>query len=124
VMRWYLTVDTNYGTARSPGGAPDEVYTTQVVLGTMGLFDDNFETDKGWTIGSNGATSGMWSRGVPVNDPNYGYDPISDADGSGKCFLTGNVAGNSDVDLGSMILTSPSFDMTGGADVSYAYYLN
>lgn len=124
VLSWYITVDTNFGPAASPAAAPNEVFTTQVILGTTALFDDNFETDKGWTTGSSGAVSGAWMRGVPINDPGWAYDPISDADGSGKCFVTGNVPGNSDVDLGSMILTSPVFDMTGGGDISYAYYLN
>lgn len=128
VMRWYITVDSNYGIATSPGNAPDEVFTTQVILGTTSLFDDNFQTDKGWTTGGQNAVSGLWERGVPVNDPNWAYGPISDADGSGKCYLTGNVPGNSDVDGGpdgaTVVLTSPIIDMTGGADVSYAYYLN
>ncbi len=127
VMTWYLSVDTNYGTSTSPGDAPGEVFTTQVILGTTGLFDDNFQNDLGWTTASANANSGLWQRGVPVNDPNWAYGPISDADGSGKCYVTGNVPGNSDVDGGpdgaSVILTSPVFDMTGGADVSYAYYL-
>ncbi|HEV8113744.1 MAG TPA: M36 family metallopeptidase [Planctomycetota bacterium] len=122
-MRFYLRVATNWGFAVNPGGAPDLVYTTRVRLGEANRFDDDFQTNKGWVVTSGGAISGAWARGVPVNDPNWAYDPIADADGSGSCYVTGNAMGNSDVDGGAMILTSPDIDMTGGADITYSYYL-
>jgi hypothetical protein len=122
-MQFYVSVDSNWGPIVNPGGAPDHVYTASVFVGITSRFDDDFQTDEGWVVSSGGAVSGAWSRGVPVNDPNWAYDPISDADGSGMCYVTGNVMGNSDVDGGSMILTSPTIDMTGGADITYAYYL-
>lgn len=86
---------------------------------------DNMETDIGWTVSGN-ATEGMWERGVPVNCASRGA-PGADADGSGQCWLTDNSTRNScnsDVDNGTTYLTSPVFDLTGGADVSYQYWLN
>jgi cysteine-rich repeat protein len=88
------------------------------------LMADNFETDKGWTTSFAGAISGFWERGVPVNDPNWVYDPVSDGDGSGSCYLTGNALGNTDVDNGSVTLISPVIDMTAGnVTIEYSYFL-
>ena len=88
------------------------------------VIDDNFETDLGWTAENLGATSGYWQRGVPVNDPSWDYDPASDSDGSGRCYLTQNEPGNTDVDDGSVRLTSPTIDMSGDdVTISYDYFL-
>ena len=74
----------------------------------MTLFADDFETNQGWTEANLGASSGDWERGVPVNDPNWSYDPASDYDGSGSCYLTQNQSGNTDVDHGAGQLVSPA----------------
>jgi hypothetical protein len=88
-------------------------------------FADNFECDTGWTDSSSGASSGFWQRGVPVDDDFWDWDPASDADGSGSCYLTQNVTGNTDVDGGSVTLTSPTIDMSpGDVTISYQYFLN
>jgi hypothetical protein len=85
------SVDTNFGpaTARPPRRTRSSRGDPQ----RPALFDDNFETDKGWTTGSSGAVSGAWMRGVPINDPGWAYDPISRRGSSGKCFVTGSVPG-------------------------------
>ena len=99
-------------------GVPDQCELTVV-------FQDDFETDQGWIAENLGATSGDWERGVPVNDPNWPYDPISDSDGSGQCYLTENQLGNTDVDDGAVRLTSPFFNTSvGNVTISYDYYLN
>ena len=88
------------------------------------LLVDDFETDTGWTTTVSGASSGDWQRGVPVNDSGWQYDPLSDFDGSGQCYVTDNGPGNTDVDNGSVSLFSPPIDMTvGSISISYAYYL-
>ncbi|MCH7960817.1 MAG: carboxypeptidase regulatory-like domain-containing protein [Planctomycetes bacterium] len=94
-------------TMRLPAGAPAVVFSYDI--GTLTVsFHDNFQTNTGWTAVNLGATTGDWERGVPVNDPNWAYDPISDSDGSGSCLLTQNQLGNTDVDDGAVRITSPN----------------
>jgi hypothetical protein len=83
------------------------------------LFDDDFESDNGWTVYGD-ASDGHWERGIPVVEGTVG-SPLEDYDGSGSCYLTGNEAGDSDVDDGTTYLVSPTIDLA-GADgiVSFA----
>ncbi|MHC4649440.1 MAG: C1 family peptidase [Planctomycetota bacterium] len=120
---YYISARSDGGsTVLSPVDAPASVYTA--IVGTLTITaQDDFESDLGWTAENLGASSGDWQRGVPVNDPGWDYDPISDSDGSGQCYLTQNEMGNTDVDDGAVRLTSPSFDMAGGGSIAYDYYL-
>jgi len=79
------------------------------------------ETSVGWTV-SGDATAGDWEIGVPAIGERG--DPETDADYNNQSWLTENVAGNSDVDNGSTILTSPVFDLSNGGEIRYAYWLN
>ncbi len=112
------------GNFSAPLAAPAEMYRAEV--GTaIDVLADNFESQLNWQTANNGASSGDWERGVPVNDGGWQYDPVSDFDGSGSCYLTQNQAGNTDVDGGSVALTSPTFDFSSPSSrVNYAYYLN
>jgi len=111
------------GLVTQPADAPNEVFTATVGTFTT-IFHDDFQRRKGWMVENLGATDGDWERGVPVDDPNWFYDPFADADGSGKCFLTANRFGNSDVDRGGVRLTSPTLDMTAeNITLRYSFYL-
>ena len=82
-------------------------------------FQDDFEANLGWSTSSN-AGSGQWQRGIPVGCGRG--DPPTDGDGSSRCYLTENDAGdcNSDVDDGSVTLTSPIMDASAeGTVISY-----
>jgi hypothetical protein len=125
--QFYFSVQhTTCGTLTNPVNAPTAFFSASVSgMIDVAMFSDNFQTNTGWTTSINGATSGAWDRGVPVNDPAWAYDPIADGDGSGQCYLTQNAAGNTDVDGGSVTLISPALDLAGGScALRYRYYLN
>ena len=111
------------GVVTRPAGAPTEVYSAAVGTFTS-IFHDDFEQDRDWLVENLGATDGDWERGVPVDDPAWPFDPHTDADGSGHCYLTANRAGDSGVDSGSVRLTSPAVDMTvAEPSLRYAFFL-
>jgi len=129
---YYFTAQTDQGvTALLPEYATTEVFSFEVGVNRV-AFSDNFETDTGWIAENLGATSGPWQRGVPIDDPCWAWDPVSDADGSGQCWLTENLNNpaystpwNTDVDGGAVRLTSPGIDMSYGRIlIAYDYFFN
>ena len=125
---WYVTAFIyEGGTGIDPEDAPMDYYSMTVATALATVFEDNFQTNKGWTVENSGLTDGPWDRGVPV-DCDRG-DPPSDYDGSGMCYLTDNSAAsecNSDVDGGYTWLISPTLNMSAGDGVvSFAlWYTN
>jgi hypothetical protein len=99
----------------SPQGAPAlQIHTTEAIaLPLFAVFSDNFQTNTGWSVtNSITLTDGAWERATPAGGGVRG-DPLTDSDGSGMCYVTDNAPGNSDVDGGSTILTSPLIDLSG-----------
>ena len=103
-----------------------ETDLASAIVGTVVVsFEDNAETDTGWTVsGITAQSAGAWARGLP-----QGFDrgdPAQDFDGSGRAWLTGIISGvsNSDVDDGTTILTSTALNIEAGDVLSYAYWLN
>jgi hypothetical protein len=114
ILGYYFEADSTSGsTVASPLNAPTDAYSTVSAYNTTVSFDDDFQTDQGWTVTTT-ASDGPWQRGAPEN--NGRGDPPADADGSGQCYLTDNdpSTSNSDVDSGSTTLTSPTMDASGG----------
>jgi len=124
-VAYYFSADSTNGlTWADPFGGQSNPYAGLAGTTATTIFDDNFETNMGWVSENIGATAGDFDRGVPVNDPNWPYDPFSDADGSGQCWVTDNSLGNSDVDNGAVRLVSPQLDLSGpNPIVQYDYYL-
>jgi len=107
-----------------PGGSFSRSFT--LCPGTV-ISEDTLESGAGWTVVNTAISDGAWdaSPAVPVGGGDRG-DPAADFDGSGKCFLTDNADGNSDVDGGPTRLISPAIDLAGLADpwVSYARWFS
>lgn len=89
---------------------------------------DDFEiAAAGWTVSGN-ASDGEWERGDPQGTADGTVQPEDDhtpAPGV-NAWVTGLAAGSgvggNDVDNGSTILTSPTFDLTGMSDPHVRYY--
>jgi len=108
---FYFSVTGDGGTTvYNPSGAPEERYAAEVATVTA-ILDDNCETDQGWTVENVDLVGGAWERGIPIGGGDRG-DPPSDFDGSGRCYLTDNRVGNSDVDGGPTMLISPLLDLS------------
>ncbi len=121
VVNYFFSAETTRGeVVTNPLLAPTMHHTTLSAVSLDASFTDDFQDDLGWTVqNAGGLTDGQWQRGVPAGGGDRG-DPPTDADGSGQCYVTDNADGNSDVDDGTTILTSPVMDATGGsAIISY-----
>ncbi len=122
---WYILAEASgFGIIYDPADAPATAYRAVSATEAVTVFSDNFETNQGWTV-SGSVSAGAWERGTPVGGGDRG-DPPTDFDGSGQCYLTGNTDGDSDVDNGTTILTSPTIDLSeGDASIHYArWYSN
>ncbi|MDH4156111.1 MAG: M28 family peptidase, partial [candidate division Zixibacteria bacterium] len=118
---FYVSADeAELGTLYDRG--PINPYSAVVATGLNVLFEDDFETNKYWTVYGT-ATDGAWERRVPSAGGLYG-DPTSDFDGSGYCYVTDNQVG-ADVDGGTTNLVSPKFNLSGtDGRISYARWFN
>ena len=110
-LKYYVSAQSSSGSVQNnPSLAPAEYFTAISGDSQLFVFEDDFEVHRGWTVVTT-AVDGAWERGIPAGGGTRG-DPPTDGDGSGRCYLTDNVSGNSDVDDGLTILTSPSWDGT------------
>ncbi|MBX3352593.1 MAG: choice-of-anchor B family protein [Phycisphaeraceae bacterium] len=119
LVHYYFTVESTDGVRVNwPLAAPLEKHPADVADRVRVELDDDFEIDRGWTVGApgtpgNNATTGRWERAIPVPTQ---FAPGEDASDDGQfAFVTGNgvpggAAGANDVDGGSTTLVSPRID--------------
>ena len=121
LVSWWIEVTFADGEqVSSPANAPAESWSAIAATGSVAVFADDAETNPGWTVTNVQVTGGAWERGVPAGDGDRG-DPLSDFDGSGAAWLTENAPGDTDVDGGPTILTSPAIDLAGAEAVMLSY---
>ena len=101
------------------------VFTTLTEDGAQVVFQDDFETDKGWEVEGD-ARSGKWKRGNPKPAKKGGQtSQPNDCAGGTRCFFTGqnpeSLATQYDVSGGSTVLLSPEFDLSGFATASVKF---
>lgn len=122
-ISYYISAETDNGLIwRNPNQAPTTMHEVVVATSSSLNYRDDFESDTGWIVTNDPALlDGAWDRGLPVGGGDRG-DPATDADGSGQCYLTDNVDGDSDVDGGGTTLTSPILDATGNGIPFVEYY--
>jgi len=88
-------------------------------------FSDDFEQDRGWTVGTTTATTGAWVRVDPVGTSAQPEDDHSEP--GTLCWVTGqgtnrNNPGEADVDGGLTTLESPSYDVSEFNDATISYW--
>jgi V8-like Glu-specific endopeptidase len=118
LIRYRITAQSATSTVPDPISPAGAFYTAVSAVDVLAEFDDNFQTNQGWTTSNTmGVLTGFWQRVTPTATGSA--VPQSDADGSGMCYVTDNAQG-ADIDGGSVTLTSPVMDATGtGAAISY-----
>ena len=113
-LNYFFSIDTTDGDRVYWPGGGDTAPTLDYQYAAKGLtevqipFNDDFESDQGWTVSGN-ASAGIWSRSSTITGCTYG-SPNATADGSQTAFMTDDTACNIDVDGGQTILTSPAMD--------------
>lgn len=123
--QYYLSAQGSGGTVvNAPASGASAPFTFQVGAQTH-VFDDNFESNQGWTAGAPGdtATGGIWERVAPsLTTAQPGADH---SDVGTLCFVTdggGGRVNQHDVDGGNTTLLSPAFNLAGAQQARISYW--
>jgi V8-like Glu-specific endopeptidase len=109
---WFTAQGVNSVTYTSPEGAPSAQHSTIAANAITSLRNYDFNTaPPGWTVVNTSLATGAWVRGTPIDS----RGPATDFDGSGQCWVTGNV-NNEDVDGGPTSLVTETVDLSSAND--------
>ncbi len=108
-----------------------EVLPAYIPVSAAGVvLADDFELDRGWTVGTgkgDTATAGQWVRVEPIGGPSQ--IETDHTSGFGElCWITGQASGpgalatSHDVDAGFTSLVSPRFDLRGAGSATLSYW--
>ena len=119
-VRYYVTsTDADSESFTWPLRGESDPIVADVQTGSLTVFEDNFESDQGWTIQNTSVSTGAWVRVTPLDYAGQGA-VIGDGDGSGKCWVTGSAV-NVDLDGGPTRLLSPVLDLSGAPEARVSY---
>ncbi len=127
-VSYYFSAQTTTGqVVKNPSDAPTTVYATKSGYGLIIPFQDDMETDQGWTVGDTGdtATTGIWTRNIPQATPAQPGSDHTPPPGV-MCWVTDYHAGGSigdfDVDGGKTTVKTPVFDLAAYSTVTISYW--
>ena len=114
LLEFYVSAqETENGPIYDPD--PGTAHQALVIEDVVTLFEDDFETDKGWTF-----SGGLWARGVPTgrggSDQQY-PQPDPTGGSNGPSVYGYNLDGDYENLLGPMHLYSPPVNCTGHENV-------
>ncbi len=120
---YMMALDDSRASMTEPVAAPGVSHYAESGV-RQSLFEDDFETDRGWESIGGDHTSGRWERVDPIgsmSQPEFDRSPNTER----LCFVTGQHfstdPGTNDVDGGPVQLVSPIVDLpTSDAIISYA----
>lgn len=124
-VSYYVSVGTSVGVRNDPFDAPTSFNAGSVYSSSQDVFHDDFETNRGWTVGPNTATTGIWGRMDPEPTAAQPGDDVTPGAGT-QCYVTDGLAGASvganDIDGGYTTLTSPTINVAGYSNAVVEYY--
>ncbi len=126
-VEFYFTAELSDGsTLTYPSDGENDPFSVEA---QQVVFADDFDADRGWTVGAPGddAPRGIWGRMAPEQTTSGGQivQPGWVVVGQ-NCFVTdgraGSGAGSWDVDEGKTTLLSPVFDLSDATDPVVSYW--
>jgi hypothetical protein len=123
---YIVAEDTDGNRATNPEGAPPAAHRFFIGSVTT-VFDDDFETNKGWTVGAldDNATTGIWQRCAPQATVAQAAEDHTAPPGT-NAYITdcraGTGQGDYDVDTGKTTLLSPVLDLSAYRNARVEYW--
>nr|MBN2277003.1 choice-of-anchor J domain-containing protein [candidate division Zixibacteria bacterium] len=116
---YYLVATETSGEESFVDPDPLAPYTLYVIESEIALFEDNFETDKGWTV-----SGGLWARGIPTgqggSDQQYPQpDPTWGSNGDNVYGY--NLNGDYENSMVERHLTSPVINCQGHENIRLTF---
>ncbi|MCR9246032.1 MAG: hypothetical protein NXI31_13455 [bacterium] len=119
-ISYYVSAqDTGSNTHTDPEQAPSAAHSAISGQSATSIRNYDFNTTPpGWSVINTNPLNGAWVRATPADS----RGPLWDFDGSGQCWVTGNI-NNEDVDGGPTVLRTETFDLSTANDPYIRYAL-